>query len=58
MELDTALAPRIGYDRAAEVATRAAAEGRPVREVALEMGVLPEAELDALLDLRKLTGGG
>jgi len=54
----TALAPRIGYDRAAEVATRAAAEGRPVREVALEMGVLPEAELDALLDLRKLTGGG
>ena len=54
----TALAPRIGYDRAAEVATRAAAEGRPVREVALEMGVLPEAEIDALLDLRKLTGGG
>ena len=32
--------------------------GETVREVALEMGVLPEAEIDALLDLRKLTGGG
>ncbi|MCB2223092.1 MAG: class II fumarate hydratase [Actinobacteria bacterium] len=54
----TALAPRIGYDRAAEVAKRAAAEGRPVREVALEMGVLPADELDAALDLRGMTEGG
>ena len=54
----TALAPIIGYDRAAEVARRAAAEGRPVREVALEMGVLPEADLDAALDLRAMTEGG
>jgi len=54
----TALAPTIGYDRAAEVARRAAAEGRPVREVALEMGVLPEADLDAALDLRAMTEGG
>ncbi|HSQ37799.1 MAG TPA: class II fumarate hydratase [Acidimicrobiia bacterium] len=54
----TALAPIIGYDRAAEVARRAAAEGRPVREVALEMAVLPEADLDAALDLRAMTEGG
>ncbi len=54
----TALAPRIGYDLAARVAKRAAAEGRPVREVALDMGVLPEAELDAALDLRPMTEGG
>jgi len=54
----TALAPKIGYDRAAEIAKRASAEGRPVREVALEMGVLTEAELDAALDLRPMTDGG
>jgi fumarate hydratase class II len=54
----TALAPRIGYDLAAAVAKRAAAEGRPVREVALEMDVLPEAELDAALDLYRMTEGG
>jgi len=54
----TALAPKIGYDLAARVAKRAAAEGRPVREVALEMEVLPEAELDAALDLRSMTEGG
>jgi fumarate hydratase class II len=54
----TALAPKIGYDRAAEVAKRVVAEGRPVREVALEMDVLPEAELDAALDLYRMTEGG
>lgn len=52
----TALVPRIGYDLAAEVAGRAAAEGRPVREIALEMKLLPEADLDALLDPRRMTG--
>jgi fumarate hydratase class II len=54
----TALAPKIGYDAAAEIAKRAFAEGRPVRDIALEMGVLPEAELDAALDLRPMTEGG
>jgi len=54
----TALAPKIGYDLAAAVAKRAAAEGRPVRDVALEMDVLPEAELDAALDLYPMTEGG
>jgi fumarate hydratase class II len=54
----TALAPKIGYDRAAEVAKRAFREGRSVRDVALEMEVLPEAELDAALDLYPMTEGG
>jgi fumarate hydratase class II len=58
LSIVTALAPRIGYDAATEVAKRAAATGRPVRETALEMGVLPEAELDAALDLRRMTEGG
>jgi fumarate hydratase class II len=54
----TALAPKIGYDLAAKVAKEAFASGRTVREVALEMEVLPPDELDASLDVRKMTEGG
>ena len=36
----------IGYDQAAEIAKRAFATGKGVREIALEMEVLPEDELD------------
>ncbi len=54
--LATALAPRIGYERAAEIAKRAAAERRSVRELAAEMTELPAEELERLLDLRRLTG--
>jgi fumarate hydratase class II len=54
----TALAPKIGYDLAAKVAKEAFATGRTVREVALEMEVLPPNELDASLDVRKMTEGG
>jgi fumarate hydratase class II len=50
--------PHIGYDKAAEVTKKAFAEGRGVREVALELGVLPEEELDAALDVRPMTEGG
>ena len=46
----TALAPVVGYDRAAEIAKAAYASGRTVRAVALEMGILPEDELARLLD--------
>ena len=54
----TALNPVIGYDRAAQVAKRAYAEGRRVKEVAAEMTDLSEEELDRLLDPRRLTEGG
>jgi fumarate hydratase class II len=54
----TALVPLIGYDKSAEVAKKAFAEGRGVREVALEMGVLPEDELNSALNLRPMTEGG
>jgi fumarate hydratase, class II len=54
----TALAPVIGYDRAAEIAKSAHASGRTVRAVALEMGVMPEAELTRLLDPRTQTEPG
>ncbi len=57
LAMATALAPRIGYDAAAEIAKQAHAEGRTVREVARQRGVLPEDELEALLDPRRQTGG-
>jgi fumarate hydratase class II len=52
----TVLAPRIGYDRAAEIAKEAARTGRTVREICREREVLPPAELEALLDARAQTG--
>ncbi len=55
LELATALAPVIGYDRASAIMKEAHDTGRTVREVALERGVLPAAELDAVLDARKMT---
>ncbi|MEA3501516.1 MAG: class II fumarate hydratase [Actinomycetota bacterium] len=54
----TSLVPHIGYDKVAVVIKKAFAEGRGVREVALEMEVLPEDELDAALDVRPMTEGG
>jgi fumarate hydratase class II len=56
--LVTALNPVIGYERAAAIAKRAYAEGRPVFDVALEMSGLPEDELRRLLDPAALTRGG
>jgi len=54
----TALAPRIGYDRAAAIAKRAAAEQRAVLDVAVEETGLPRAELAELLDPARLARGG
>ena len=54
----TSLAPVIGYDRAAQIAKKAVAEGKTVREVCLEEKVLPESELNAILDPWKMTEPG
>ncbi len=56
--LATALNPVIGYERAAAIAKRAYAEGRPVFDVAVEMSGLGADELRELLDPRALTRGG
>jgi len=56
--LATALTPYIGYDRAAEVVKKAMAENRTIREVVLEMGLMPPEKLDEVLDVRKMTEGG
>lgn len=52
--LATALSPVLGYEKAAAIAKRAYAEGRPIREVALEMTDLDAATLDRLLDPARL----
>jgi fumarate hydratase class II len=54
----TALNPYIGYDEAAKVAKAAAAEGRSVRDVVQERGLLEGDELDEALDVRSMTEGG
>jgi fumarate hydratase class II len=53
--LATALAPEIGYDRAAEISKEAYQTGKTIREVAREKTDLSEEELDKLLDARKMT---
>jgi fumarate hydratase class II len=52
--LVTALNPVIGYDRAAEIAKTAYAQGRPMKEVAKELSGLSDDELDQLLDPKNL----
>ena len=54
----TALNAYIGYDKAAVVAKKAAAEGRSVREVVEEMGLISAKELDDALDVRGMTEPG
>ena len=49
----TALNPFIGYDKAAEIVKTAADSGRPLREVARELGV-DDATLDEALDHAKM----
>jgi fumarate hydratase, class II len=55
LALGTALAPVIGYDRAAAIAKEAYASGRTVREVAQESSGLEQAQLSALLDPARQT---
>ena len=50
--LGTALAPAIGYDKAAAIAKAAAKDGRTIREVAREESGLSDEELDKLLRAR------
>ena len=54
----TALAPAVGYERAAALVKQAAASGRSVRAVVVAEGLLDEEELDGALDVLALTRGG
>ncbi|MDR0993472.1 MAG: aspartate ammonia-lyase [Verrucomicrobiota bacterium] len=47
--LPTLLNPRLGYDQVAQLVKEALAEGRTLHQVAVEKGLLTEAEYDALI---------
>ena len=54
--LATALAPEVGYDKAAEIAKEAFKTGKTIREIAREQTDLSDEELDEVLDAKKMTG--
>jgi fumarate hydratase class II len=56
--LVTALNAVIGYEKGAKIAKTAYAQGRSIKEVALEMTELTSEDLDRLLDPLALTRGG
>ena len=53
--LVTALAPSIGYDRAAEVAKKAHKDGTTLKEAALALGFLTEEQFDAAVRPEDMT---
>jgi fumarate hydratase class II len=58
LAMATALAPAIGYDRAAQIAKKAFESGKTVRETALTEQVLSREELEDILDPRPMTEPG
>ena len=52
--LATLLSPKIGYLRAAEIAHESMVTHRPIREIALERGILTKEEADEMFDLHTL----
>lgn len=57
LAMGTALAPVIGYDKAAEIAKEAHRSARTVREVAREQAGLGEGDLRKVLDPERQAGG-
>ena len=54
----TALNPVLGYERVAALVKESAQTGKSIRTLVVEHDLVPEAEIDAVLDLLKLTRGG
>ena len=54
--LVTALSPKIGYDRAAEVAKKAYTENKTLRQAALELGAVTADEFDRLVRPEEMLG--
>jgi fumarate hydratase class II len=52
--LVTALAPHLGYDKAAQIAKKAHAEGTTLRDAALALGYVNASEYDAWVDPKKM----
>jgi aspartate ammonia-lyase len=53
--LATALAPQIGYARAAEISKQSVKEGVLIRDLVKRDAILPPDEIDEVLDLKKMT---
>jgi fumarate hydratase class II len=53
--LATALAPQIGYAKAAEISKRSVKDGVLIRDLVKREKVLPDEDVDAVLDLKKMT---
>jgi len=51
----TSLAPKIGYDAAADIAKEAFKSGKTVREIAAQRKLMPDDELEKLLDPARMT---
>jgi fumarate hydratase class II len=56
LALVTPLATRIGYDKAAEIAYQAYKENKTVRQLLSESGLLPQEEVDKVLDPKSMIG--
>ncbi len=56
--LVTAIAPYVGYEKAAEVAKEALRTGKSIREVILEKRLFTPEELDVILSVEELTKPG
>ena len=54
--LVTALSPHIGYEKSAEIALLAHREGLSLRDAALKLGYVSEAEFDAWVRPEEMTG--
>ncbi len=54
----TALVPKIGYDKAAEIVKEAYEENKTIRELILEKKILSKKEVEEILDPFKMTEGG
>ncbi len=58
LALVTSLSPRVGHDRAAEIAQEAYRTGKTIREIALKQRILPGRELQEIFDPWKMTKPG
>jgi aspartate ammonia-lyase len=56
--LATSLSPYIGYAETADIAKTSVQTGRPIRELVRERGLLPDAQLDAILSAEAMTSPG
>jgi fumarate hydratase class II len=57
-QLVTAIAPVVGYDRAAELFKLAMKRDVGIRQILLDEKVMPPEQIDEILDLKKLSHGG